>query len=78
MSFALADGARIERETSECHIKTPQWDSATPVIFGEEGDEPLLRAVTLEIFGLMLNPFKRTLEPMRMMLASAEIKRGSS
>jgi hypothetical protein len=39
------------------------------VILGEAGDEALLGAVTLEIFGLVLHPFKRTLEPMRMMLA---------
>jgi hypothetical protein len=39
------------------------------VILGEEGDEALLGTVTLEILGLVLHPFKRTLEPMRMMLA---------
>jgi hypothetical protein len=38
------------------------------VILGEPGDEPLLGAVTLEILGLVLNPFKRTLQPMRMLL----------
>jgi len=47
------------------------------VILGEKGDEPLLGVVTLEILGLMLNLFKRTLEPMRMMLASVAGKRGS-
>ena len=41
----------------------------TPVILGEAGDEALLGAVTLEIFGLILHPFSRTLEPMRAMLA---------
>ena len=39
------------------------------MILGEAGDEALLGAVTLEILGLVLHPFKRTLEPMRMMLA---------
>jgi len=39
------------------------------VILGEPGDEPLLGVVTIEILGLVLNPFKRTLEPMRMLLA---------
>jgi hypothetical protein len=38
------------------------------VILGEAGDEALLGAVTLEILGLMLNPFDRTLTPMRMLL----------
>jgi hypothetical protein len=40
------------------------------VIFGEETDEPLLGATTLESLGLMLDPFKRELYPMRMMLAT--------
>ncbi|MGH9832928.1 MAG: retroviral-like aspartic protease family protein [Blastocatellia bacterium] len=78
MGFVLADGTEIERDISECHIALPQGDATTPVILGEKGDEPLLGVVTLEILGLMLNPFKRTLEPMRMMLASAASKRGSS
>lgn len=78
MGFVLADGTEIERNISECHIALPQGDATTPVILGEKGDEPLLGAVTLEILGLMLNPFRRTLEPMRMMLASDVIRRGSS
>ena len=40
----------------------------TPVILGEPGDEALLGMVTLGILGLVLNPFKRTLQPMRMLL----------
>ena len=68
-NFSLADGTQIARSVSECHIAMPQGDSHTPVILGEPGDEALLGMVTLEILGLILNPFKRTLEPMRMMLA---------
>jgi predicted aspartyl protease len=41
----------------------------TPVILGERGDQPLLGAVTLEILGLVLNPFTRTLQPMKLMVA---------
>jgi clan AA aspartic protease len=67
-SFVLADGTRIERQISECHVTLPQGEGHTPVILGEEGDEPLLGAVTLEILGLVLNPFNRTLQPMRMLL----------
>ncbi len=40
-----------------------------PVILGEPDDEALRGAVTLEILGFVLHPFKRTLEPMRMLLA---------
>ncbi|MCP4655196.1 MAG: aspartyl protease [bacterium] len=68
-SFTLADGTRVERSISECHLTVPQGDGHTPVILGEEGDESLLGSVTLEILGLVLNPFNRTLQPMRMLLA---------
>jgi len=33
------------------------------------GDEALLGVVTLEILGLVLHPFNRTLQPSRMLLA---------
>ncbi len=69
MDFTLADGAIVKRNISECHITLPQGEGHTPVILGEPGDEALLGAVTLEILGLVLNPFTRTLQPMRMMLA---------
>ena len=69
VNFTLADGTEITRSVSECHLSLPQGDGHTPVILGEAGDEALLGAVTLEILGLVLHPFKRTLEPMRMMLA---------
>ena len=69
MSFTLADGTKVERTISECRISLPQGEGHTPVILGEPGDEPLLGAVTLEILGLVLNPFNRSLEPMRAMLA---------
>jgi predicted aspartyl protease len=69
MNFALADGTVVKRSMSECVISLAQGEAHTPVILGEEGDESLLGIVTLEILGLMLNPFHRTLEPMKMMLA---------
>ena len=67
--FTLADGTKIERGVSECQIEILGEEFHTPVILGEEDDEPLLGAVTLEILGVVLNPFNRTLQPMRMMLA---------
>jgi predicted aspartyl protease len=69
LTFTLADGTRIERDISECHIAIPQGEGHTPVILGEPGDEALLGLVTLEELGLVLNPFQRSLEPARMMLA---------
>lgn len=69
VTFTLADGRPIARALSECHIALQQEDAHALVILGEPGDEPLLGVVTLEILGLILDPFKRTLEPMRMLLA---------
>ena len=69
VAFSLADGTTIERRVSECHLSLPQGEGHTPVILGEPGDEALLGAITLEEFGLVLNPFTRKLQPMRMMLA---------
>ena len=69
VTFTLADGTQIMRQASECHLSVPQGEVHTPVILGESGDEALLGVVTLEILGLVLNPFTRTLQPMRMLLA---------
>ena len=68
MDFILADGTTMVRRVSECHVSLPQGEGHTPVILGEPGDEGLLGVVTLEELGLVLNPFSRTLQPMRAML----------
>ncbi|MBI1872655.1 MAG: aspartyl protease family protein [Acidobacteria bacterium] len=68
VTFTLADGFTIARDVGECHITLPQGESHTPVILGAPGDEALLGVVTLEILGLVLNPFTRELQPMRMLL----------
>src|SRR5256885_285728 len=69
MTFTLADGTEVKRDVSECHITLPQGDAHTPVILGEPGDDALLGAVTLEILGIVLNPFNRTLQIMKGVLA---------
>ena len=69
MDFALADGTTIRRPVSECHISLAQGEAHTPVVLGQPGDlEPLLGVVTLEILGLVFDPFHRTLHPMRALL----------
>lgn len=70
VTFTLADGTQIDRRVAECHITLPQGAAHTPVTLGEPGDEALLGVVTLENLGLVLNPFTRELQPMRMLLAS--------
>ena len=69
VDFTLADGALITRNVSECYLMLPQGEAHSPVILGEPGDDALLGVVTLEILGLVFNPFNRTLQPMRMLLA---------
>jgi clan AA aspartic protease len=69
MKCSLADGTTVERKVSECRITLPQGERSTPVLLGEKGDEALLGTVTLEELRLVLNPFTRQLQPMRMMLA---------
>jgi clan AA aspartic protease len=68
LSFTLADGTVIERAVSEAIINLPQGEAHSPVILGEADDEALLGVVSLEILGLVFDPFKRTLHPMRMLL----------
>jgi clan AA aspartic protease len=67
-TFTLADGTTIKRKVSECHIALNGDDGHTPVILGEPGDDPLLGVITLENLGLLLDPFKRELRPMRLRL----------
>ncbi|HMJ25614.1 MAG TPA: retroviral-like aspartic protease family protein [Pyrinomonadaceae bacterium] len=69
LTFVLADGTQIERDVSESYIELPLGDGHTPVVLGEEGDQALLGVVTLEEMGLVFNPFQRSLQPARMMMA---------
>src|SRR6266571_2313951 len=69
VDFALADGTTITRQVGDAYFEFQGEGGAAPVIFGEKGDEPLLGATTLESIGLVLDPFKRRLIPMRMLLA---------
>lgn len=66
MTFSLADGSKLERKLCSAYGEYEGEGGPAPVVYGEEGDEPLLGATTLESLGLVLNPFPRTLHPMRM------------
>ena len=69
MEFVLADGTTVHRSVSECHLSLSHGAGHTPVVLGQPGDaEPLLGVVTLEILGLVFDPFRRTLHPMRSLL----------
>ncbi len=66
MEFFLADGTKITREVGDAYFEYQGSGGAAPVVFGEFGDEPLLGATALESCGLVLNPYRRELYPMRM------------
>ncbi|MCU0322174.1 MAG: hypothetical protein MUE72_07140 [Chitinophagaceae bacterium] len=69
MSFSLADGTSIKRRVCSAYFEFQGEGGPAPVVYGEEGDSALLGATTLESLGLVLNPFTRTLHPMRMLMA---------
>ncbi len=69
MIFSLADGTLIKRRVCSAYFEYEGEGGPAPEVYGEEGDEPLLGATTLESLGLVLNPFSRTLHPMRMLMA---------
>lgn len=72
--FMLTDGTVLKRKVSECCISLPQGEAHTPVVLGEADDHALLGVVTFEILGLVFNPFKRTLQPMRMLLCTMQVE----
>lgn len=69
-SFILADGTKITRRIGDLFFRLNGQQGASPVIFGEKGDSLLLGSVSLEAMGLMLDPMKRQLRPLPMLLAS--------
>jgi clan AA aspartic protease len=71
MRFSLADGTVVHRRLSDCRFRFAGIDVPSPVVLGQRRDAALLGTLTLEALGLVLNPFERTLKPVRMMLAAA-------
>ena len=68
--FRLADGTKIMRKKGGALFKYGDRIGVADVIFGEEGDSSLLGAFTLEALGLSLDPLRRELRPLPMILAA--------
>jgi predicted aspartyl protease len=68
-TFILADGTEVKRSLGQALFRLNGDEGASPVIFGETGDSVLLGIVSLEALGLILDPLKRELRPLPMMLA---------
>ena len=67
-TFTLADGTEVKRRMGDAVFIIDGKRRASPVIFGEKGDSVLLGAVSLESLGFILDPFKRKLRPLPMVL----------
>jgi hypothetical protein len=61
----------ISRRRRESPVRTPklhEYVGVADVIFGEEGDATLLGALTLEALGLAIDPIRRELTPVTLLL----------
>ncbi len=67
--FRLADGSKITRRKGVAIFRHEERIGGSDVIFGEVGDSVLLGAFTLESLGLALDPLRRELKPLPMVLA---------
>ena len=68
----LADGRVVQRNAGIALITIGQETLPTLCLFGDDGSDPLLGAVTLEEFGLGVDPVGRTLIPVVGHLATTQ------
>jgi aspartyl protease family protein len=69
-TFTLADGSKITRRIGDVQFRFDGRQGASPVIFGQRDDSTLLGSVSLEALGLMIDPLKRELRPLPLILAA--------
>ncbi len=67
-TFRLVNGTTIVRRKGGALFKFQDYVGVADVIFGEQGDATLLGALTLEALGLSLDPIRRELKPMQLIL----------
>ena len=72
-TFILADGSEITRKIGDVLFRLDSHQGAAPVIFGEKDDSTLLGSVSLEALGMTLDPMKRELRPLPMVLAGSTL-----
>ena len=60
-AFELADGSLRNFDIGETRIRVNGGETNSPVVFGEDGMQPILGAVTLEILGLAVDPARKRL-----------------
>jgi len=67
--FRLANGEKIVRKKGVALFRYNGRVGGADVVFGEKGDATLLGAFTLEALGLSLDPLKRELREIPLILA---------
>ena len=70
-TFILADGSSVECNMGNALFRLNGNEGASPVISGEKDDSILLGAVSLEALGLILDPLKRELRALPMILGGS-------
>lgn len=66
--FILANGQKMKRSIGIARFSYQGRIGGATVVFGKKGDSTLLGATTLEAMGFVLNPIKRDLLPLPMVL----------
>ena len=70
-TFRLADDRRVQRELGQTWVRLNGEEYIAPVVFGDDEAQPLLGAVTLEIFQLGIDPVGMRLIPVEGLMMSA-------
>jgi len=68
--FRLTNGEKIVRRKGAAFFKHGDRVGVADIVFGQKGDSTLLGALTLESLGLVLDPLRRELKPLPMILAA--------
>ena len=66
--YWLANGEKISRKRGIAFFRYGEKVGGADVVFGEEGDSNLLGATTLKSLGLALDPLKRELKPITLII----------
>jgi len=68
-TFWLADGRSVRRRVGHVVFQIQASEGISKVVFGRPDDASLLGVVTLEVLGLSLDPLKRKIRPLKLMIA---------
>lgn len=71
-TFRVANGEKSVRKKGVALFRYGERIGGAGVVFGEEGDSTLLGSLTLEALGLSLDPLRRVLKPLPMLLARCD------